>query len=953
MRINVKSIWVTLLSLVVMMSSAVATAQGQDRFKISGTVMERETKEPIPYAAVVIEDLNLWCTTDGEGSFTLQGIIPGTYNMVASSLGYKSETYSVKITKDVLQFNVYISEETLSLSEVVVTATTGTSLNSSSKVDRQAIDHLQTSSISDIMQLVPGAITVNSDLSDVNNVTIRSITSNTTDAYGVGFMINGSKVSSDASMLSSDGSTGMVTPSIDFRNYSTNNIESVEVLKGVVSAEYGDISSGQVIVTTKAGQSPYEVRFKTTPNSQEFSLSKGFRISDKGGNINFDIDHAKAFSERISPVDIFDRNTFALTYSNTFNRDYSPFKFNIRLSGYQSGNSETSDPDVSSLNYSIADESNVALSIYGDWMLNRSWITSLKYNLSGNYTKKSIEEYSVTSSSKVATTNSTEEGESVGYYVSAYNEFDFRVEDVPIYLNAKISGSLNKNIGGTLIKTLLGVELSSKGNIGIGEWYIGSMPQYYRPVDYSDTPFVTDLSAFLEETIKIPTWGRGHINLNLGVRANQMIAEGYDYAPTLDPRFNVKVDLISPKRSGIMRELKLRAGWGIMHRMPSISQLYPTDDYVDFISFNAASSGVSLITTYIRDRQVDQIEPSSTYSMETGFDFNIAGADGSITYYNEKTDNAITRNYVYEYITYNKYANYTGDLTPEYKDGAMWVGEEKLESYKRGEYLDYDYYSNTGVNRKWGIEYDVNLGKIEPISTSIIFNGAYINQTSTSNGDVQNRPVVNDIVGNKDEGGNTVTYPYIAVYEKSASSLSFGSARDRLNTNVNFVTNIPAISMVVSMTLQCVWMDRSWNIYPEGLIYSEDENGNAIYGDYNNKDNGTLTLYRDPLYYIDSDGVVHPFSDYHTTTDATLKQDLAALRISSNVNYYFMKYSYAPYFMGNIRVTKEIGDLAAISLYVNNFTNSNPVLTTSARPNALGTVKNSSIFFGAELKLTF
>ena len=56
--------------------------------------------------------------------------------------------------------------------------------------------------------------------------------------------------------------------------------------------------------------------------------------------------------------------------------------------------------------------------------------------------------------------------------------------------------------------------------------------------------------------------------------------------------------------------------------------------------------------------------------------------------------------------------------------------------------------------------------------------------------------------------------------------------------------------------------------------------------------------------------------------------------------------------MANIRVTKEIGDFAKISFYANNFTNSRPIMKNNARPNMLGERKNTSIYFGAELRIT-
>ena len=61
--------------------------------------------------------------------------------------------------------------------------------------------------------------------------------------------------------------------------------------------------------------------------------------------------------------------------------------------------------------------------------------------------------------------------------------------------------------------------------------------------------------------------------------------------------------------------------------------------------------------------------------------------------------------------------------------------------------------------------------------------------------------------------------------------------------------------------------------------------------------------------------------------------------------------SFKPYFMANLRVTKEIGRIAQISFYANNFTNSHPKMLLKST----GTYKrvNTDIYFGAELKLKF
>ncbi|NCC47080.1 MAG: hypothetical protein EOM16_08610 [Bacteroidia bacterium] len=193
---------------------------------------------------------------------------------------------------------------------------------------------------------------------------------------------------------------------------------------------------------------------------------------------------------------------------------------------------------------------------------------------------------------------------------------------------------------------------------------------------------------------------------------------------------------------------------------------------------------------------------------------------------------------------------------------------------------------------------------------------------------------------------------YIGIYKDNQNTVSAGSGRERLSTNLSFVTRIPSIRMIVSLTTQCIWMSNSWNGYDYGNVYSEDSNGNAVYGDYNNKSN-LMTLYRDPIAYMDREGVVRPFSDFHTTSDNDLKRRLDVLRLRTDNSFNFLESGYKPYFMANIRVTKELGDIASLSFYANNFTNSRPLMVNKSRPNAAGGIKNTPIYFGAELKLTF
>ena len=62
---------------------------------------------------------------------------------------------------------------------------------------------------------------------------------------------------------------------------STDDIESVEIVLGIPSVEYGDLTSGLVKVKRREGGRDLTARFKADMSSKLFSVGKGFER--KGG----------------------------------------------------------------------------------------------------------------------------------------------------------------------------------------------------------------------------------------------------------------------------------------------------------------------------------------------------------------------------------------------------------------------------------------------------------------------------------------------------------------------------------------------------------------------------------------------------------------------------------------------------------------------------------------------
>jgi len=75
----------------------------KDNIKIQfyGTVIEEMTGEPIPGATIHIKEFNQKIYTDFDGNFTIEDLIPGTYNLEVQFVSFeKKELKDLEITSE-------------------------------------------------------------------------------------------------------------------------------------------------------------------------------------------------------------------------------------------------------------------------------------------------------------------------------------------------------------------------------------------------------------------------------------------------------------------------------------------------------------------------------------------------------------------------------------------------------------------------------------------------------------------------------------------------------------------------------------------------------------------------------------------------------------------------------------------------------------------------------------
>lgn len=944
-------------------------AQTPKKVSIEGTVTEYGSKEPIAGCVVSIPTLELWVVTDAKGRFRMPSVTTGSYTIEASCLGYEPLSYKVTVSSSIPSLSLRLKESSLQLNTVTVTAQKGRSINSSSTIDRQAMDHLQATSVKDVMQLLPGVLTSNPALTDAtsNFVGIRDLNgmtssnANSVNSSTVGVYVDGASVNNDALMVGTEAEFGQKNDrGIDTRTLSTDNIESIEVVRGVASAEYGNMSAGAVIVKTKQGRTPYEVRVKSVPDTKAVALNKGFSLGADKGFLNVGLDYANAMKDIRTAEESFDRGTFSVGYSNTFNRDRTPFQFNAKVSGYLAASTTKPDPDnVSQDERKELNDRSLTVNLNGSWLLNKSWITSLKYVLSTTMTRQYAREMLTPKEHGVPNPGAAENGEYLAEFTPDIFLRDIRNLSMAYYTNAKLVAELSGRYGGVYNKAMAGVEWNNSGNTGKGLYYRGVRPIGFRPEPFSDIPFLNKVSLFVEDKATLPL-GSTSLTLQAGGRFTYMATDLLKDKWAIDPRFNVKYTLISNRAPKKVREVSLRAGWGIQTTLPGLRMLYPFPVYDDRVSLSwggtAETGPVAAWTTKVTTRdEMRNADLKMQYSknLEAGVEFDLFGVRGSVVYYNEKMRNGYSFRQAPQAFAYREYDTYSGTEAPVYIDDPEHPGQLVLGvDGKPLEYTDVQVFrtpkkpANDNKYDKWGVEYTFDFGQIRPIRTSVVVNGAYMNMTNRNGQGVLLYDDPYSSVKIPIDGKN-VYNPFIAGFI-GGKSMNDGTQNQRFNSNVTLITHIPKLRLITSLTVQCVWLNRSRNLQPRN-VYLLDEEGNPVYGDFSSGTDGR-TLYKDPDYYMNAAGQVLPFSR-ELYEDPIYGAAYRTYLQSANSSNTYMENSLKPYFMANLRVTKEIGNLAQISFYANNFTDSRPKM--KLRSSGTYVRVNTDIYFGVELKLKF
>lgn len=930
------------------------------RHHLAGSVVDNSDGQAMPMVQVGVEAISLWTVTDMEGKYELRNIPPGRHLLMVRCLGYNTLEKEISIPTD-SRLDIRLTPTSLALGEVVVTAQRGSSISTSSVIGRSAIEHLQASDITEIMQLLPGQIARNPNLMNVSQFGIREITGgsgpsnpSTMGSLGTAIMIDGAPISNVANMQSLSTATGTgafqstAGQGVDMRQFPVDNIESVEVVQGIPGVEEGDVLSGVVRISTIRGRTPLTTRVKVDPNIKQASVGKGFYLpASWGGTMNLDVEFLQTHSDIRTPTESFNRLTGGLAYNNTFFKDWRPIAFNFSTRFFDSRTLLENDPDRLRQERRANHDQSLSATLSARWALNSLLLTNLNLNVSGRLQQQETEEYTFRSFSGVQVlATSSEPGEHQGIFLNPRYYSDVFIEGRPRYLNATLNGTRTFQTGPAQHTIRAGIDYRYSHNKGRGSMFDRLQPPDptssagVRPRPFYDIPSVTRLAFYVAEELSLEMGGTT-LDVHAGVRFNNLQPDGLftssEELTSLDPRLNVRYRIFR-NRGGLVSDLGLRFGYGLLTLMPTMRHLYPDMMYRDLLSFNYydSTTGHALVVhTVFRmdDTRNYDLQAAQSNKLEAGLDIRIGGINVMLTAYQEHQSGGFTNHRMYYPVIYNRYDRLERPgVFPQFIPGTGVVyqdpdtGQQVAVPSRPDTLLRSHAYPTNGMEMtKYGLEFELDFGRVEALHTTFLLGGAYMyqHQRDTEDHFWTSTSVADQVVGIFHAGGS-------------------GRVHQRIISNLRTVTHIRPLAMVVSLNLQALWMERSNNSHEHAdgtpIIYTLEPTDD-VYGDISQR------KYYHPHSVMDLAGNIIPWQpEFHDV------RPYADLVRSYNNNYHFVPMTRRPAFQLNMRLTKELSRAASISFIVNNVAYYQPLQQIRGREDSY-TRRNSETYFSGELTI--
>lgn len=897
-------------------------------------LFDKATKQPVPDVAVYAQDaggITIGTISDDNGTAHLR-LDAGTHTIFITHIQYKPLQSTIALRSDTA-LAVPLQSNTRQLQEVVVTASESKKISSVSTIGRDAMSHLQPTSLNDLVELLPGGIAQTPALTQANTIALREtgtlgaqgqkVQSNNyaTNSLGTLFVVDGAPINTDANLQYAAGGSNEIDQKrditnrgVDMRTISTDDIESVEVIRGIPSVEYGNLTSGVMNIKRIRKPTKLNARFKADDKSQLFAIGKGFALdSAKKSVMNIDGGLLNAYADIRNPLENYKRANVSVRLTSDVAAPRTTWRFTPSADYTGSFDNYKTDENLSyggintfkSTYHKIAVGSGVRVTPNDG-----KYFKMAQLHLQATQQFDWLDRQVLVAPTRVGIApSSTEPGEYDAHLLFGQYVARYQVDGKPFTAFAQASVDFDFNAPHIRNALKFGLEWNLSKNFGKGQIYDLSQPLSVsgwgtRPRAYNDIPALQTIAFYAQDYITTHA-GNHTFDARLGVRGTAMPGLDKRYAIHgrcyIDPRINLQ--WTPPSLGEKQWKMSFSGGIGWTTRMPTLNYLYPDPTFVDIIQLgfysqtNPEKYSRYNIVSYKQDATNYDLQPARNRKWEVRADFEVAGNRLWVCFFDERMSSGFRYSNQYSVFSYKSYdASSINSATLTDKpdlNTLPYEAKQKLDGYR--------FVENGSKQNKIGVEWEFSSCRIKPLRTAIRFSGAWFRSTY-----VNSRPMYYSMSSVVD--GVIIADNYVGLYDWNE-----GRVNEQLSTNLLLDTQIPEWGLIFSTSVQAMWFVATQRL-PQ---------------------NGT------PKQYLSADdGQLH---DY--TAQAVAENPLLQHLIYSVSDAAFERYTIPPAIYVNLKITKNIGQWLSLSLFVNKLIDYTP----DFKRNGVLIRRNESPYFGMEM----
>jgi len=664
-------------------------------------IIKDDNDELVIGVNVMIKELRIGCASDLKGNYSIRNIRPGEYTLEISCVGYEKYTQKIKIMEgQIIEINVTLKTTAFQIGGIEVIGTNTllpSDVATKTTITSGEIEHFQAASLKDVLDLVPGIQkSDNPGLGKTTQVAVRGDEADALSAFGTLIIIDGTPVSNNAnlqfeSLAGAKFGSSSMGRGVDLRTIPADNIDNLEVITGLPSVRYGDVTSGVINVQSKIGTIPNRFKFKNNPDTREGNFGGGIALGE--GSLSYNFNAAQSERDIRITGDEYLRLTGQLVYSGNYLDNRLTNNTKILFQGISDEEEPKGDlQQVKNYNRGYS----ISLSTWGK-LKPEDEVSAFDYNLFATMRRENTMKSRLKTEYVVMPS-----GDTIASYIGKVE-----TKGIEWTLGGRLEWNKIFYTGDVIHKILLGIDPQYNANTGEGVVF-DTVLNYYgaesgkRPYSFDDIPGQLIMSIYLEDKL---TWhSLFDFSLMLGFRYEMYRPYNFNLSGLwgdgdiieshqgtfFNPRINLMVYLSDVNQ--------IRLGAGTSSKSPPMSTIYPPEEV--FLWRNPDDGSES----YLRyDRRVPELKGYRESMFEFAYDhkfFNMFSISASFYYKFRKIEPKSQTIPVFQ-------VSQVGSIYTVY-----YVDEYALPE-------------NIGKTETKGIEFTFKTVKIKSLNMDFQINGAY------------------------------------------------------------------------------------------------------------------------------------------------------------------------------------------------------------------------------------